>query len=90
MTDVRTFTSEEKAKLNQLIREGSTVLQEVEDLQGSLKDTVGAVAEELQIKPSVLKKAIAIAHKGTFGQQSDDHSMLENILGAVGKLGDEV
>lgn len=89
MTDVRTFTSEEKAKLNQLIREGSTVLQEVEDLQGSLKDTVGAVAEELQIKPGVLKKAIAIAHKGTFGQQADDHSMLENILGAVGKLGDE-
>lgn len=87
---VRAFNSEEKAKLNQLIREGSTVLQEVEDLQGSLKDTVGAVAEELQIKASVLKKAIAIAHKGNFGQQADDHSMLENILGAVGKLGDEV
>jgi len=86
---VRTFNSEEKAKLNQLIREGSTVLQEVEDLQGSLKDTVRAVAEELQIKSSVLKKAIAIAHKGNFSQQADDHSMLENILGAVGKLGDE-
>lgn len=87
---VRAFNSEEKAKLNQLIREGSTVLQEVEDLQGSLKDTIGSVAEELQIKASVLKKAIAIAHKGNFGQQADDHSMLENILGAVGKLGDEV
>lgn len=82
----RNFTAEEKAKLTQLIREGSTVLQEVEDLNGSLSDTVKAVAEEMEIKPSILKKAISIAHKGDFGKHSDDHSMLENILGAVGKL----
>ena len=45
-----------------------------------------AVAEEMEIKPSILKKAVTIAHKGDFGKHSDDHSMLENILGAVGKL----
>jgi transposase-like protein len=82
----RNFTAEEKAKLTQLIREGSTVLQEVEDLNGSLSDTIKAVAEEMEIKPSILKKAVTIAHKGDFGKHSDDHSMLENILGAVGKL----
>lgn len=88
MTDTRTFNSEERAKLQQLIREGSTVMQEVEDLQGSLTDTIKSVAEELQIKSSLLKKAISVAHKGSFGQQADDHSMLENILHAVGRLDD--
>ena len=39
MTD-RNFNAEEKAKLTQLIREGSTVMQEVEDLNGSLSDTI--------------------------------------------------
>ena len=52
------YGPEEKAKLNNLIREGSTVLQEVEDLQAGLKDTVKAVAEELEIKPSIIKKRL--------------------------------
>ena len=47
----RTYGAEEKAKLERLVREGVTVLQEVEDLNAGLKDTVKAVAEELDIKP---------------------------------------
>ena len=60
----RSYGAEEKAKLERLISEGSTVLREVEDLQEGLKETVKAVAEELQIKPSVINRAIKIAHKG--------------------------
>lgn len=85
MTTTRNFNAEEKAKLTQIIREGSTILQEVEDLNGSLSDTVKAVAEELQIKPGILKKAIAIAHKGEYQRHADDFSMLEDVLAAVGK-----
>lgn len=82
----RNFNAEEKAKLTQLIREGSTVMQEVEDLNGSLNDTIKAVAEEMEIKPAILKKAISIAHKGNFDRHSEDYGQLESILGAVGKL----
>lgn len=85
MTTARNFTAEEKAKLTQLMREGSTVLQEVEDLQGGLKDTVQALAEEMQIKLSVLNRAIKVAHKGDFNRYSEDYSQLEDILSAVGK-----
>jgi hypothetical protein len=46
------YGPEEKAKLERLINEGSNVLREVEDLNEGLKETVKAVAEELQIKPS--------------------------------------
>ena len=60
----RTYGAEEKAKLERLVNEGVTVLQEVEDLNTGLKDTVKAVAEELDIKPSLINKAIKIAQKG--------------------------
>ena len=50
----KSYGPEEKAKLERLISEGSTVLREVEDLNEGLKDTVKAVAEELQIKPSTI------------------------------------
>lgn len=82
----RVFNPEEKAKLTQLINEGLTVLQEVEDLNEGLNDTVKAIAEEMQIKPAVLKKAIKTAHKADFAQHSEDLATLENILATVGKL----
>ena len=50
----RMFSSEQKAKLTQLVNEGMTVMQEVEDLNAGLSDTIKAVAEEMEIKPAVL------------------------------------
>ena len=50
----KVFSSEEKAKLTQIINEGMTVLQEVEDLNAGLAETVKAISEEMEIKPSVL------------------------------------
>ena len=82
----RVFNSEEKAKLTRVVNEGLTVMQEVDDLQGGLKDTVKAVAEEMQIKPAVLSKAIRTAYKADFNKHSQDLSELENILATIGKL----
>jgi transposase-like protein len=82
----RVFNPEEKAKLTQLINEGLSVLQEVDDLNGGLDDTVKAIAEEMQIKPAVLKKAIKTAYKADFARHSEDLAELENILATVGKL----
>ena len=76
----RSYGAEEKAKLERLISEGSTVLREVEDLQEGLKETVKAVAEELQIKPSVINKAIKIAHKGDWSSYNEDWEEIEAIL----------
>jgi len=76
----RSYGPEEKAKLERLIAEGSTVLREIEDLQEGLKDTVKAVAEELQVKPSVINKAIKIAHKGDWKAYNEDWEEIEAIL----------
>lgn len=81
----RIITAEQKAKLTQLFSEGIQVLAEVEDLTAGLNDTIKAVAEEMEIKPSILKKAIKIAKKSQFGQESADHEELENILTTVGR-----
>ena len=81
----KTFNGEQKLKLTQIINEGMQVMHEIDTLQGGLTDTVKAIAEELEIKPAVLKKAIRMAHKASFGQEQQDHELLETILTTVGK-----
>jgi len=81
----RTYGAEEKAKLERLVNEGVTVLQEIEDLQAGLKDTVKAVAEELDIKPAMINKAIKIAQKGDWARVADEFEDLETLVVTVGK-----
>ena len=81
----RTFNAAETAKLNQIINEGIQVTSEIETLTGGLNDTIKAIAEELEIKPGILKKAIKLAHKSEFGREQQDHELLEQILVTVGK-----
>ncbi len=83
--DNRTFSADQKLKLTQLINEGMQVMNEVETLNGGLSDTIKAVAEELEVKPSVLKKAIRVAHKAEFSKTQQEQELLENILTTVGK-----
>ena len=81
----RTFNVDQTNKLTQIINEGMQVMHEIETLTGGLNDTVKAIAEELDIKPNVLKKAIRLAHKSEFGREQQDHELLEQILVTVGK-----
>lgn len=80
----RTYGAEEKAKLERLVQEGVTVMQEIEDLQGGLKDTVKAVAEELDIKPALINKAIKIAQKRDWDSHADAYDDLETIITTLG------
>ena len=60
-------------------------LQEIADLKGGLSDTVKAIAEELEIKPAILNKAVKTAFKASFTQQQSEMEDLETILETVGK-----
>jgi transposase-like protein len=79
------FSAEGKAKLTQLVNEGISVMSEVQTLQEGLSDTIKAVAEELEIKPAILKKAIRIAQKSKLTDTSRDHQELVDILETVGR-----
>jgi len=80
----RMFTGDQKIKLTQLLKEGAQVLREVEDLNEGLNDTVKAIAEEIDVKPAILKKAIKVAAKGEFSKYDEDHTLLEDILDVTG------
>ncbi len=82
----RNFNEAEKTKLIQLIKEGSQVLGEVDDLKAGLRDTVKALAEELELKPAMLNKAITIAHKDNYKSVANDMDLLDSILAAAGKI----
>jgi sensor domain CHASE-containing protein len=81
----KVFNAEEQARLKQLIQEGCQVKSEVETLNEGLRETVKAIAEELEIKPAILNKAINTAHKANFQDQYDDFDALETILDIVGR-----
>ena len=81
----RVITQEQKLKLIQIVNEGVAVMQDIEDLNEGLSETIKAVAEEMEIKPTILKKAIKTAQKGTFQDQYADFDTLETILDAVGR-----
>jgi DNA-binding MarR family transcriptional regulator len=85
MSSGRVFTADEKTKLTQIVNEGLSVLNEIETLNGGLNDTIKAIAEELDIKPSILKKAVKTAYKSSLTQTNQDNEELNTILETVGR-----
>ena len=83
---VKNLNDDEKQKLIQIISQGSQVLGEVDDLKSGLRDTVKSLAEELELKPAMINKAISITHKGNYQNLSDDMDTLDSILTAAGKI----
>jgi transposase-like protein len=81
----RMFSAEQKAKLTAIINEGIQVMTEIEDLNAGLSDTIKAVAEEMELKPAILKKAIRIAAKSKLGENNRDNEDLNTILETVGR-----
>jgi transposase-like protein len=63
-------------------------MDEIKSLQEGLNETIKAVAEELDVKPSVIKKAIRTAMKDDWEQTAKDFSDLEDIVHTTGHAGD--
>lgn len=80
----KVFGAEEKAKLIQIVNEGVNVLQEVTDLQEGLRDTVKAVAEEMDVKPSLINKAIKVAKNRDWDKHYDEFDDLETMITTLG------
>ena len=81
----RSFSESEITKLKQIIQEGIQVTAELETLKGGLTDTVKAIAEELDLKPAVINKAIRIAYKNEFANVKEGFNQVEEVLHAVGR-----
>jgi len=62
------LSTEESQKIKQTISAGEQVLEEIDDLKESMAEYVKGLAEELNIKPAVINKAIRLSYK----QRKDD------------------
>ena len=80
----KVFGPVEKAKIKQIVSEGVTVMQEIQDLTEGLNDTIKAVAEELEVKPSIIKKAIRVAQKDDWDRVFNEFDDLETIVDISG------
>jgi len=80
----KVFGTPEQVKIKQIISEGVTVMQEIADLTEGLNDTIKAVAEELEVKPGIIKKAIRIAMKDQWDQVFREFDDLETIVDISG------
>jgi len=82
---MKTLNTEEQAKVKHVIESGIKVKQEVKDLSDGLRDTVKAVADELEIKPALLTKAIGVAFKESLAAEKHDIEELEELLAIAKK-----
>lgn len=82
---IGTLSADGKAKLKYAVEEGLKTAQSIEDLKGSLRDTVKAIGEELNISPKSINAAIKSAIKNSIDEQKDGLDEVEEILVLVGR-----
>lgn len=79
------FGPAEIQRLKDLIDDGIKTTEEIESLREGMADTIRAISEELELPAKLLKKAISVAHKGSYSEEEEAVQDLEKILKAVGK-----
>jgi|TARA_X000000950_G_scaffold26108_1_gene28118 hypothetical protein len=82
----RTLNNEQIAKLKNTIQEGCNIKQQSQDLNEAMTDLVKTVGKDMDIKPSVLKKAISVAFKNNWHDTVAEQDDLESILIATGRI----
>jgi hypothetical protein len=60
---IGTLSEADRLKIKELIEQGVSVTRDIETLKEGLKETIDAIATELEIKKPVLTKAIRVAYK---------------------------
>ena len=86
-----TLTADDQTKVKQTIEAGVQVLREVDTLKEDMKTYVTGLAEELDIKPTTISKAIRLAHKNekdgsAVKAAQEEMSDIEVLLHAAGKI----
>lgn len=84
------LTDDQKEKISDMLEAGEKVLEEVDTLKDGLKDAVKNLAEELDVKPSVINKAIRLSYKNrnsnAIEEAQSEMTDVEVILNAGGRL----
>lgn len=85
------LSTDDKAKLQELLNQGVAVMSDIKTLKEGLSETVEAISEELDIKKNVLNKAIKVAFKmreknrDELAEGREELDEVEEILMASGR-----
>lgn len=84
------LSSADKQRLKSLIDDGVQTLTDIATMKEGLKETVENIAEELEIKKSVLNKALQVAfktsqNKDKLSEHKEELDEVEQILMAAGR-----
>ena len=79
------LTQEDQRKLKDFMDSGVTIMQEIDDLRVGLKDAAKNLAEQWDVKPAVLTKAVSTAFKSTLEAQKEQMDDVEAVLQYTGR-----
>ncbi len=79
------LSTEDQRKLTDFMNQGCAVLQEIADLREGLRDTAKTLAEQWEVKPAVLNKALTTAFKQSLEAQQEDMANVEAVLQYSGR-----
>lgn len=87
---IGSLSTADKTRLKNLLDEGVQVMTDIATMKEGLKDTVEGIAEELEIKKSVLNKALQIAFKNSqnkdkLAETREELDEVEQVLMAAGR-----
>ena len=87
---IGSLSSGDKARLQSLINEGVQAMVDISAMKDGLKETIENIAEELDIKKSVLNKALTIAFKNSqnkdkLTESREELDEVEQVLMAAGR-----
>lgn len=74
------LSAADQKKLTEFIDQGVATLQEIKDRRESLRDLAKDLAEQWDVKPSVLTKAASAAFKESLQASKDEIDQVEAVL----------
>lgn len=87
---ISSLSTADKQRLKTLMDEGVQTLTDIAALKDGLKETIETIADELEIKKSVLNKALMVAfktsqNKDKLTESKEELDEVEQILMAAGR-----
>ena len=87
---IGSLSAADKARLKGLINDGVQAMTDIQVMKEGLSETVDGIAEEMEIKKSVLNKAIKVAFKNSqnkdqLNESREELDEVEQVLMAAGR-----
>lgn len=87
MTEVVSLnlTPDQRTKLDYIMKQGAIELDKIKQIREALNEDIKAFAEEIDVKPKHVRKAVRLAHNANFQDHQEDYDVVQTLLEATGR-----